>query len=118
MKVSQVVIVLLLVIILGVVAYTLFTNRRNSPSNVVYHNNYVRRRPYEWGEKMHPMFSASPTYIVRHNHKNVPHAPAPAPADSPNEKRFKEPFKMGVEVFGNKKLCKCCKEPFKMGVEV
>ena len=108
MKVSNAVIILLLVVILGVVAYALFDNGRNSPSKVVYHNNVVRRRPYEWGVKMHPLFSASPTYIVHHNHKNVPHAPAPAPAPEPEPEPeappSEEPVTEGIkfEMFGNK----------------
>ena len=113
MKVSHAVIILLLVVILGVVAYALFNNG-NAPSKVVYHNNVARRHPYEWGVRMHPMFSASPTYIVHHNHKNVPHAPAPAPAPEPEPEPepeappSEEPVTEGIkfEMFGNKKKSK------------
>ena len=129
MKVSNAVIILLLVIILGVVGFALFNNGRNSPSKVVYHNNVVRRRPYEWGVRMHPLFSASPTYIVHHNHKHSPHAPAPAPAPEPEPEPApepepepeappsEEPFKVGMELFKNKKEHKK-HEGMKVGLEL
>jgi len=98
MKVSNAVIILLLIIILGVVAYALLSNGINSPSKVVYQNNAIRQRPYEWGVKMHPMFSASPAYIVHHNHKNVPHAPAPTSNTETEPEPTEEPFKVGMEV--------------------